>query len=528
MRGCRIRAALQDPIPVRGREDAIATFSIRDNDGQRLAIILALAANASILLFFLSAFLVVDPDLFHEMALARAALQRGGMPTRDLFAFTPTIFPSVHHEWGTGMVLYWIVTRFGAAGLLALKYLLGFSVAFLTARAARRLGAAWEVLCLLSPLALMMADIGFTTVRAQFFTLLFAAALLVLLQRDREGRRLWVVPWLLLHTVWLNLHGGFVVGPLLLGCHWLEQVLRSRKAQWHLIACGMAMLALVPVNPYGLDYARYLGGALTMSRPANPEWRPVWASPSLAVLFGLSLLVAAHAWRRGGSRQPPGWIAVVVFALAALLHVRHLSIYAVVWAAFVPAWAGATPAGEAIRSFWKGNRQLVMATSLVVMVLGVGASLAFQPWRLRVPVSREDLERGPMIAYPSGAVRYLRERKFEGNVMTPFVEGSYVSWELYPAVKVGLDGRYEVAYRPGVAEEILAFYAGQPGWDRTLRRYPADLVLVRATDPVGSLLAERSGWGRVYQDDAFELFARPGIVLPHVDLRGKPIEPLFP
>jgi hypothetical protein len=219
---------------------------------------------------------------------------------------------------------------------------------------------------------------------------------------------------------------------------------------------------------------------------------------------------------------------VVVFAIAALLHVRHLSIYAVVWTAFVPAWAGATPAGKAIRSFWKGNRQLVAATSLVVIVLGVGASLAFQPWRLRVPVSREDLERGPMIAYPSGAVRYLRERRFEGNVMTPFVEGSYVSWELYPAVKVGLDGRYEVAYRPGVAEEILAFYAGRPGWDRTLMKYPADLVLVRVTDPVGPLLAGRPEWRSVYRDDAFELFARPGLALSTVDARGKQVQPIFP
>ena len=493
-----------------------------------MATLLALAANASILLFFLSGFLVVDPDLFHEMALARAALQRGEMPSQDLFAFTPTVLPSVHHEWGTGMALYWIVTRFGAAGLLALKYLLGFSVALLAVKAARLLNAGWEVLCLLSPLALMMADIGFSNVRAQFFTLLFLTALLVMIQWDRKGRRLWVVGWFLLHTVWLNMHGGFVAGALLLACHWLEQVFCSRRVQWHLIACGVAMAGLVMVNPYGIDYVTYLVGALMMPRPGNPEWRPVWASPSLTAVFGISLLIAAYAWHRRGRRHAPGWLAVMVFALAATLHIRHLSIYAVVWMAFVPAWVEATPMGEAIRSFWKGNRRLVMATSLVIALLGLGASVAFEPWRLRVPVNREDLKEGPMIAYPAGAVRYLRDQGFEGNVMTPFVEGSYVSWELHPAVKVGLDGRYEVAYRPGVAEEILAFYAGEPGWDRTLDKFPADLVLVRSTDPVSRLLAEHSGWRCVYQDDAFEVLARPGLELPYADSRGKRIEPLFP
>ncbi len=471
---------------------------------------------------------MVDPDLFHEMALARAALERGQIPTRDLFAFTPTLYPSVHHEWGTGMVLYWVVTRLGAGGLLALKYLLGFSAGILAFRAARRAGAGWEVLCTLAPPAIMMADIGFTTVRAQFFTLLFTAALLVLIQRDRRGGRLWIVPWLLMYTLWLNLHGGFTAGVLLLAAHWLEQVLRTRRAQGHLIACGAAMIALLPVNPYGADYVVYLVRALRMPRPTTPEWSPVWASPSLAALFTISLLAAGYAWSRRPRPLPPGWLPWVVFALAASLHIRHLSLYALVWLAFVPAWLEGTSAGEAIRSFWRWNPQAVTATSLVLVLAGTGASAAFRPWRLRVPVGREDLERGAGIAYPSGAVRYLRDQRFAGNVMTPFVEGSYVSWELYPAVKVGLDGRYEVAYQPGVADEILAFYAGQPGWDRTLERFSPDLVLARATDPVDSLLASTTGWRFVYRDDAYDLFARPGLTLPSVDSRGRPVLPLFP
>ncbi len=45
---------------------------------------------------------VVDLDLWHQMALVREGIRLGYFPLKDQFAYTPTIFPSVHHEWGSG------------------------------------------------------------------------------------------------------------------------------------------------------------------------------------------------------------------------------------------------------------------------------------------------------------------------------------------------------------------------------------------------------------------------------------------
>ena len=101
-------------------------------------------------------------------------------------------------------------------------------------------------------------------------------------------------------------------------------------------------------------------------------------------------------------------------------------------------------------------------------------------------------------------------------------------WYLHPQVRVGLDGRYEVAYQEGVTEEILGFYAAEPGWRETLGRYPTDLVLVRVTDPVRGLLEGLDEWRAIYRDDVFLLFARTGIDLPTVDQRGRQIPTRFP
>ena len=45
-------------------------------------------------------------------------------------------------------------------------------------------------------IAMVIAENGFTTIRAQVFTMLFVAILMWLMELDRRGKRLWIVPWL--------------------------------------------------------------------------------------------------------------------------------------------------------------------------------------------------------------------------------------------------------------------------------------------------------------------------------------------
>src|SRR2546425_446318 len=73
----------------------------------------------------------VDLDTFHELSLARETWALGGVPKHDLYAYTPTLPRVVHHEWGTGMVLYAasVASGLGGAGLLLLKHLLALGMA---------------------------------------------------------------------------------------------------------------------------------------------------------------------------------------------------------------------------------------------------------------------------------------------------------------------------------------------------------------------------------------------------------------
>ncbi len=114
---------------------------------------------------------------------------------------------------------------------------------------------------------------------------------------------------------------------------------------------------------------------------------------------------------------------------------------------------------------------------LCLAVLGVVVAVPRQPWQLTIPTTAGG-PTGDQIIYPAGAVAYLRQQGFQGNLITPFVEGAYVSWELWPDVKVSLDSRFDVAYQDGLLEEQERFYRMEAGWQEFLWRYPTDAVLL--------------------------------------------------
>jgi hypothetical protein len=502
------------------------------------------------LLFKVTAvFTVADLDMFHEMALFREALTSGWIPRVDVHAFTPTVYPVVHHEWGTGAILYLLAVSagLGGAGVMALRYVLLAGIVFGAYVCARKRGASGTVLALLAPLAIFLFGHGLSPLRAHMFTFLFLVCLLLLLEVDRKGGRWWLAVWLPLFVVWLNVHAGFLVGAGLLALYALERsgrtliqsgVFSALRETRHLAAAGAAMVVLVVLaNPYGWDYIPYLWHAVRMDRPHIAEWAPLWDSRvqiEVVTGFTISLVLAIYAAWRAGVRQIPGLLLLLATAFFALRSVRILPIYAIVWFCYVtPALANSELGSLIERISRRYSAQLAIAVCALGLVLAFQTILA-RPWNLRVP---NDLSIGSeLLHYPVGATDYLAEHRFVGNLMTPFGQGAFVSWKLYPEVKVSFDSRYEVAYPPGAFEEHRLLYAGEAGWRAVLDKYPADAVLVPRQSSLDSLLSHDSGagdaisWRLVYRDDGFSVFVR-GATSPHLpmtDRSGERIVGRFP
>jgi hypothetical protein len=213
---------------------------------------------------------VVDFDMFHSMALFREAIATGWIPSEDMFSYIPTISPVIHHEWGTGALLYLVTVSsgLGATGLMVTKYLLSATVVMGCYLYVKRQGVSVAVFAPLALIAIPIGKRGFTTIRAQLFTLLFLVILLLFLQEDRHRKRWWIAIWLPLYAIWVNLHAGFVVGIGLMALHTLERflagVLNGERFSVafgrvkHLAAIVAVMVFMIVLNPYGLRYIPHL------------------------------------------------------------------------------------------------------------------------------------------------------------------------------------------------------------------------------------------------------------------------------
>jgi hypothetical protein len=460
---------------------------------------------------------IADPDLWHGMALAREMAALGHVPWEDRFAYTPTLYPVVHHEWGAGVIAYWLVTRLGGPGVVLARYTLTLALAAITLGVARRRGAGLPVLSFLAPIGILLIDDGFSTIRAQMYSFVFFSLLLLAIDDDLRGGRYWPAPILLMFLLWINVHAGFLLGVGVLGVHWAERMMRGEPHR-HLLAIGLGLTVLILANPYGSEYYGYLFRSATMLRPHVSEWAPLWrtSSPADVVMFVVSLAIMAYAVAWRGARNARGLAILAVTALAGMLRSRLGQFYAVAWMAYVPAWVETTPLGASMRAFFLRRGGLLVATWIPATVILLTLLIPLRPWMFQVPgAPLPDL--GVHSYYPVGAVKYLSDVGFRGNVMVPFDWGAYVSWKLHPAVKVSMDGRYEAAYPNAVAEESYKFFMGEPGWQRILTAYPTDVLLMPIQLPLARLMPEATGWRRVYADPAFVLYIRPGLTLPAVD-----------
>ena len=205
----------------------------------------------------------------------------------------------------------------------------------------------------------------FSSIRAQLFTLCFLIILLFLIEEDRKGKAWALWAWLPVYLVWLNLHGGFVVGLGLLAIYTIEQLFMDfdteknilkllQKSKRHVFFL-IATCLLTIVNPYKTDYLSYIWNAVTLDRtPYILEWRPLWQiSRSELLIWIISIGVVVYCMTEKKLRQMPGLFIIGATAWLSLWHFRHLSIYAVAWMCYVPSYVENTSLGDSITDMLK-------------------------------------------------------------------------------------------------------------------------------------------------------------------------------
>jgi hypothetical protein len=466
-----------------------------------------------------------DPDLWGHVRFGLDTIHSGLIVRPDTYSFMsglPGSYSWINHEWLAELLMADIWHRYGAAGLVTLKVLLGLGVAFIACRHLTERGVPLLGALLMTAYGMAVILPGLRSFRPQAFTYVAFALLLVWIHRASRGRLAFMLLAPPVMACWANLHGGFVAGLGVIAL-WVMTVVLGRHEHWRKgAACAIAAAsaAATLTTPYGWTLWTFLARTLG-PRPEIVEWQGV----SLVTIQGLAYLAVAGAGVTGLflTRRPRPALDIMLIVCAVILPFiaqRHLPLTVLIVlviggehiasaAPLVVRRLTTSPSGERSDRF----RPLVAAALLVEAGVLV-ALIATSPQTGRIVYKPAE--------YPVEAVARLADFAAGGgmaNVAVHFDWGEYVLWHAGPRVKVSMDGRRETVYSDAAYHDNSLFFDGVGEWDRLLARRPrdsrdahgeTDLALVPAGTAVHHLMSMHPDWELVMESGPAALFGRRG------------------
>ena len=343
----------------------------------------------------------------------------------------------------------------------------------------------------------------------------------------RKGRRwLWGLPVLML--IWVNVHGGFLVGFVLLGIFLLgaawtwfkskesriEELLqkvaaRNRVRNLALVSLLSAVASLV--NPYGwMLYSHiyyYLSNRFLMDHIdefQSPNFHGV-AQKCFLVLLLISVAVLAV---RGRELRVSHGLTVLFAVYAGLYASRNIPVSCVLLvmvlgplAAAVERERGFFQRMSAVEAGLRGHLWPILA---IVVTLAIAATGGRAGSKVLMD-AHFDPKRMPM-----AAVNYLEQHDVGGPVLSPDYWGGYLIYRLYPNSRVVVDDRHDL-YGEEFFKSYLKMVRLERGWEEFLQKHPASCVLFPRDAALTNILMVSKGWKQIYADDVAVAFVRDSV-----------------
>lgn len=461
---------------------------------RRAAVVLVVAGAAAALSFRA----VYEPDLWYHLAQGRENLA-GHIVGENTFSFNYADYRQHYAPWLFDATLYGAWAISGGAGVQTIQAIFLAAAFGLVYRSARQRGPA------AAAFAVLLIGIGVIEPRAiprphlaSFAAL--AACMAIIEKAVSKGRAspLWLaVP---LVAIWSNLHVEAAFGAFVVAVFAAVELVRpaalprreGKLAVGIAALCGLATL----VNPYGVGIWQYLienravTGLLEIAE-LQPPYLPSYRAFFLyLIVTGVALALAPRGIRV--------WELVIV-GLAALLGLRYLRLTPIV--VIVSAPIVARQIGELMT---RGlDRRAVVVTAIALAIASARLPItAYMSWQVG------DAAIEPPAFFSPGAIDFIRREGLGGPVFNGNNLGGYLTFKLYPDVRIFQDSRLQ-SYPSEHFQRILRASESPPAWTALVA--PVDWAVLSRARPDALSGAGRfpaAEWASVFRDDAIEIVVR--------------------
>jgi hypothetical protein len=497
-----------------------------------LGLLLSLCCGA------LASRLLGDAGIGWHIRNGQLMLQSRAITRVDPFSSTMRGQPWYAWEWLYDLLIAGIHHWMGLNGVVFCTALVIAATFALTLRVVLARGGNLPLSIVLLALSLGASAIHLFA-RPHVFSWLFAVAWFAVLDRYETDARVpgnrsvfWLAALMLL---WVNLHGGFLTGFVLLGIFlaggFLEYLAghdRSVVVPRLKNLAGVTLLALLAslANPYGYTLHahiyRYLTNRFLMNHIEefrSPNFHGI--APQCFVVLLIIVIVGL-----GVSRERPRVSQVLVMLFAAgsgLYSARNLPVSSLLLtltvapllsreiadaknkrelSGWLRSWLGrwdsfATRMGQTEAALCGHLWPLAGAVFGLLIVLQGGRLGALQIMDAHFPEKR----------FPVHAVDLLAARSSHEPVFCPDYWGGYLIYRLYPQTKVVLDDRHDL-YGEEFLKQYLRAVQVESGWEQVLDEQRVKMVLLPPESALANVLRESPQWRIIDEDKVGALFQR--------------------
>lgn len=458
----------------------------------------------SIIIFIYSLSLInnaVDMDFWARLLQGNAFFQTGSILKTDPFSYTNT-HVWLDHEWGASLIFSFITNVFGYTGIIAFKTALIFfmlyfvnKIILLRNKETSPLLSFFLGICTL----ISISTITNSWLRCHFFTFLFFSVSLYLLEnysKTKNIKNLIMLPVLMLF--WSNIHGGCVslLGILLI--YSIGKFLNKSDGKEYLFTL-IACLAVIFINPYGVEYVKFIFMATTMPRDLITEWISpfVHSNPMFLFEFKILFIIYSIIFLFGIKKIKSDYtkyLLLIVCGYLSCKYVKNTPFIIISASAFLY---------EDILNFFK-NLPLKFLVNLKIILNILCIILICYSFYIS-----KNIPRYPnLILQPCKIVEFIKRNKLNGNILAPFDMGSYIAFKLFPQNLIYMDGRYEEVYFEKTKKLLDNFYNVNDNWE-TLIKFPDihNYIIVPNNALLNDYLVKNPNYKIIFTDDKNTLYS---------------------
>ncbi len=488
-----------------------------------LALLFAVAVNIT---------WITSPDLGFHLRIGQYIWETRSIPRTELFSYTCAGHPMLLHGWLAETLFYLIWKLCGYNGLILLKtavissayFLIHFLLAKKTTRIHETIAVTLAVLC---------SSWHFSE-RPAMFTLFFTALYVTLLTGLESGwKRTTVLPIIAVSQIfWSNLHGVFILGPVIVGLFAAgsalstlargEKVSVRESAVWILFVLALLVLSAL-LNPFGADLL--LHPIRDISTPAIKQSVTEMMSPfsksafeqkyllSFFVCFSLYMWVSLLAnWRKVTA---PQWLVAGAFFALSTTAIRMIPVFA--FAALPLVIRNGDGLTEIMENLIAGKSGIFRQRARQIgnlLVLGILSGLIFCVYTNRYYIWQGYPERFgwglSKVQLPVRAAEFLNNNPVSGSGFNLWAGGGYLMWSA-PRHPVFIDGRLDV-YGEDFMNYYLQAVSDPDHFANLLKKWQIEYIVLPAGVPLAARMVPRlhadPAWTLVFFDEGALVFVR--------------------